>query len=81
MEERTDSAERPANLEVNSPAQGEAPGNSRMAADAQTISDSRANVAKEDLTQGVSGSERNPEFGNAADPSSEKLGTDSRDSV
>jgi hypothetical protein len=80
MEERTENnTENPANLQVNSPAQGTAPGNSRMAPDAPTINDSRANVAKNDLTQGVTGSEINPEFGDAADPTSEKLGTDSRD--
>ncbi|RYZ57260.1 MAG: hypothetical protein EOO14_11180 [Chitinophagaceae bacterium] len=81
MEERNDNTENPANLQVNSPAQGTAPANSRMAPDAPTINDSRANVAKDDFTQGVAGTELNPEFGDAADPTSEKLGTDSRDSA
>ncbi len=81
MEERINNgSERAENLQVNSPAQGEAPQNSRMAPDAPTINDSRANVAKDDFTQGVAGTELNPEFGDAADPASEKMGTDSRDS-
>ena len=73
MEERTE------NLQGNSPAQGTSPGNSRLQPDAPTINDSRANVVKDSLSQGRAGTELNPEFGDAADPTSEKLGTESRD--
>lgn len=75
MEERTN------NVQVNSPAQATPPGNSRLQPDAPTINDSRANVAQDNLSQGTAGSELNPEFGDAADPTSEKLGTDSRDNA
>lgn len=82
MEERNDNREeRTENLQVNSPAQANPPGNSRVQPDAPTINDSRANVAKDNLSQGVAGTELNPEYGDAADPTSEKLGTDSRDAA
>ena len=66
------------NIQQNSPAQGQAPGSPVMP-DAPTMTDSKANVAKDDLTQGMAGRELNPEYGDAADPASEKLGTDGRD--
>jgi hypothetical protein len=67
------------NVQENSPAQATPPGNSQTQPDAPTFNDSRANVAKDNLTQGTAGTELNPEFGDAADPTSEKMGTDSRD--
>lgn len=79
MERREHDEERTENLQVNSPAQSEPPGNSRLQPDAPTINDSKANVAKDNLSQGFVGTELNPEFGDAADPTSEKLGTDIRD--
>lgn len=80
MEERRENnEERTENLQVNSPAQSAPPDNSRLQPDAPTINDSKANMAKDNLSQGVAGTELNPEFGDAADPASEKLGTDSRD--
>lgn len=66
------------NIQQNSPAQGQAPDNYN-APDAPTINDSKAAVASDDLLQGTVGRELNPEFGDAADPTSEKLGIDSRD--
>ncbi|HEV7331000.1 MAG TPA: hypothetical protein VGN63_08180 [Flavisolibacter sp.] len=80
MEERKDnSGERTGNMQVNSPAQSTPPGNSRLMPDAPTINDSRANVAKDNLSEGTAGTEINPEFGDAADPTSEKLGIGGRD--
>jgi hypothetical protein len=70
--------ERQSNIQQNSPAQGQAPG-SRVMPDAPTMNDRKANVAKDDLTQGTAGRELNPEYGDAADPASEKSGTGSRD--
>lgn len=67
------------NIQQNSPAQGQAPSGSKLQPDAPTINDSRANVAKDNLTQGVTGTELNPEYGDAADPASEKLATSGRD--
>lgn len=67
------------NIQQNSPAQGLAPGGSYTQADAPTINDSKAGVANDDLMQGTTGRELNPEYGDAADPTSEKLGTCSRD--
>jgi hypothetical protein len=68
----------PKNIQQNSPAQGQAP-NDRIQADSQLINDSKANVAGENLQQGTAGRELNPEFGDAADPTSEKLGIGGRD--
>jgi hypothetical protein len=68
----------PKNIQQNSPAQGKAP-HGYQQADAPTINDSKANVAKDDLQQGVAGRELNPEYGDAADPTSEKLGIGGRD--
>ncbi|MDQ3279755.1 MAG: hypothetical protein M3Q06_15620 [Bacteroidota bacterium] len=73
MEERTE------NIQTNSPAQGTPPGNSPLQPDAPTINDSKANVAKDNLMQGTPGTELNPEYGDAADPTSEKLGIGGRD--
>ena len=70
--------DKPKNIQQNSPAQGAAP-TDRITPDAPTINDSKANVAKDDLTQGTSGRELNPEFGDAADPTSEELGQHHRD--
>ena len=82
MEERTNSSEeRTENLQVNSPAQSAPPGNNRLQPDAPTINDTRANVAKDHVSQGTTVAELNPEFGDAADPASKKLGTDSRDNA
>ena len=75
MEEKSE------NLQVNSPSQATPPGNSRLQPDAPTINDSRANVANDKLTEGTAGTELNPEYGDSADPASEKLRTDSRDSA
>lgn len=66
------------NIQENSPAQGQVPG-SRAVPDTPTMNDSKANVAKDDLVQGTVDRELNPEYGDAADSTSEKLGTDSRD--
>lgn len=78
-DQKNTSKERAANLQVNSPAQPAAPANSRLQPDAPTINESRAHVATNNLWQGVGGAERNPEYGDAADPASEKLDTGSRD--
>lgn len=67
------------NLQQNSPAQGAAPAGAKLQPDAPTINDSRANVANDDLMQGTTGRELNPEYGDAADPTSEKLGIGGRD--
>jgi len=67
MEEKTK------NIQQNSPAQGTEP-TGRIQPDAPTINDSKANVGKDILDQGSSGRELNPEFGDAADPTSEQLG-------
>jgi hypothetical protein len=69
----------PRNLQQNSPAQGSAPAGARLQPDAPTMNDSRANVANNALTGGTAGRELNPEFGDAADPTFEKLGTGGRD--
>ena len=71
--------DREQHLQQNSPAQGQAPAGAKTVADAPTVNDSRANVAGNTLQQGVAGHELNPEYGDAADPTSEKLGTDRRD--
>jgi hypothetical protein len=48
--------------------------------DAPTMGDQRTNVNTENLTQSASGDrEVAPEFGDAADPTSEELGTHHRD--
>ena len=67
------------NLQQNSPAQGAAPAGAKLQPDAPTINDSRANVAGDELLQGSAGRELNPEYGDAADPTAEKLGTGGRD--
>ncbi len=69
----------PSNIQQNSPAQGAVPAGAKLQPDAPTISDSRANMAKDDLMQGTAGRELNPEYGDAADPTSEKLGIGGRD--
>ena len=66
------------NIQQNSPAQGNT-SNNRIQPDAPTINDSKANVAKDNLNQGTLGRELNPEFGDAADPTSEQLGQHHRD--
>jgi hypothetical protein len=51
-----------------------------QAPDAPTMNDARVNVHTENLTQTASGDrEVNPEYGDAADPTSEELGTHHRD--
>lgn len=70
--------DKPQNIQQNSPAQGQAP-NDRIQADSQLINDSNANVAGGNLQQGTTGRELNPEFGDAADPTSEKQGMGGRD--
>lgn len=70
--------EKPNNIQQNSPAQGQTADN-RIQPDAPTMNDSKANVATDDLMQGTAGRELNPEYGDAADPTDEKLGIDSRD--
>lgn len=79
MERKEHDAERTENLQVNSPAQSAPPGNGRLQPDAPTFNDNKANVANDNLSQGFVGTELNPEFGDAADPTAEKIGTDSRD--
>jgi len=66
------------NIQQNSPAQGQTT-ESHIMPDAPTINDSKANVAKDDLLQGTAGRELNPEYGDAADPTDEKLGIGGRD--
>jgi len=66
------------NIQQNSPAQGKT-NSDRMQPDAPTMNDSKANVANENLLQGSPGREMNPEFGDAADPTSEQLGQHHRD--
>lgn len=70
--------DKPRNIQQNSPAQSQAP-NDRMQADSQLVNDSKANAASENLQQGSAGRELNPEFGDAADPASEKQGIGGRD--
>jgi len=67
------------NIQQNSPAQGQVPAGSYQQADSQLLNDSKASVGSDDLSQGVTGRELNPEFGDAADSSAEKLGANSRD--
>ena len=67
------------NLQQNSPAQGSGPAGAKRQLDAPAFSDSRANVASSDLLQGTAGRELNPEYGDAADPTAEKLGSGGRD--
>lgn len=51
-----------------------------QAPDAPTMNDARTNVNTENLTQSASADrEVAPEFGDAADPTSEELGTHHRD--
>jgi hypothetical protein len=69
----------PSNIQQNSPAQGAAPAGAKLQPDAPAINDSRANVANDDLTQGMAGRELNPEYGDSADPTTEKLGPGGRD--
>ena len=66
------------NIQQNSPAQALTRDN-WLQPDAPTMNDSRANVANENLQQGTPGREMNPEFGDAADPTSEELGQHRRD--
>ena len=61
------------NIQQNSPAQGAAPAGARLQPDAPTLTDSRTNAANENLMEGTSGRELNPEYGDAADPASEKI--------
>jgi hypothetical protein len=67
------------NLQQNSPAQGAAPAGASLQPDAPTVNDSKANVANDKFLQGSAGRELNPEYGDAADPAAEKLGTGGRD--
>ena len=67
------------NIQQNSPAQGAAPAGARMQPDAPSLNDSRANVANGNLTEGRSGRELSPEYGDAADPASEKINSGGRD--
>jgi hypothetical protein len=66
------------NTQQNSPAQGNT-NNDRIQPDAPTMNDSKANVANDNLQQGTPGREMNPEFGDAADPTSEQLAQHHRD--
>jgi len=66
------------NIQQNSPAQGNTTSN-RIQPNAPTMNDGKANVANDNLLQGIPGSELNPEFGDAADPASEQLGQHHRD--
>ena len=66
------------NIQQNSPAQGKT-NSDRIQPDAATMNDSKANVANNNLQQGTTGREMNPEFGDAADPTSEQLGQHHRD--
>ena len=66
------------NIQQNSPAQGNTNRN-RIAPDAQRMNDSKANVANDNLQQVYAGREMTPEFGDAADPTSEELGQHYRD--
>ena len=51
-----------------------------QAPDAPTMNDARTNVNTENLTQGAAADrEVAPEYGDAADPTSEELGTHHRD--
>lgn len=70
--------DRSKNIQQNSPAQGQTTEN-RIKPDAPTINDSKAALAKDDLLQGTAGRELNPEYGDAADPTDEKLSTGGRD--
>jgi hypothetical protein len=66
------------NIQQNSPAQGDT-NSDRIMPDAPTMNDSKANVANDNLLQGTPGREMTPEFGDAADPTSEQLGQHHRD--
>jgi hypothetical protein len=66
------------NIQQNSPAQGNT-NNDRIQTDAPTMNDSKANVGNDNLLQGAPGRELSPEFGDAADPTSEQLGQHHRD--
>ena len=66
------------NIEQNSPAQGNT-NRDRIEPDAPTMNDSKANVSNDNLQQGVPGREMTPEYGDAADPTSEQLGQHHRD--
>lgn len=66
------------NIQQNSPAQGST-NTDRITPDAPTMNDSKANVANENMQQGFPGREISPEFGDAADPTSEELGQHHRD--
>ena len=66
------------NIQQNSPAQGNT-NREGIEPDAPTMNDSRANVGNDNLQQGTPGRELTPEFGDAADPSSEQLGQHHRD--
>lgn len=65
--------EKDRNVPQNSPAQGKATDDKRVA-DAAPINDSRAVLENDLLNQGTPGREMTPEFGDAADPTSEQLG-------
>jgi hypothetical protein len=66
------------NIQQNSPAQGNT-NNNRLQSDAPAFNDSKANVNHDNLQQGIPGHELSPEFGDAADPTSEQLGQHHRD--
>lgn len=67
------------NIQQNSPAQGQASAGSPIQADSQLINDSMAGTGTDNLMEGTAGTELNPEYGDAADPTSEKTGTGGRD--
>jgi len=66
------------NIQQNSPAQGNTNIN-RIMPDAPTMNDSKSNVANDNMLQGTPGREMAPEYGDAADPTSEELGLHHRD--
>lgn len=66
------------NIQQNSPAQGNTNDN-KIQPDAPSMNDAAANVASNNLMQGTAGTELSPEYGDAADPTSEQLGLHHRD--
>jgi hypothetical protein len=66
------------NIQQNSPAQGKT-NSERIVPDAPTMNDSKASVGNDNMMQGIPGREMTPEFGDAADPTSEQLGQHHRD--